>query len=240
MHIPSRTSVSPSPSISPNRRGTTPSRNADIFEGLSANPPDPSVWLPEQRQQFMQALMNASPSSLPASSSIGEPSMPEDPSLPPIDNPFAALLATQAGAGGVFSPFDPAMTGKGPIGNKDVPEPTKLQKVMPLLHILTMWCLLAYFVFWVEPLMHSTVNGEDDGRAVRLWHRWAELGRHSPLLENVTQAFRVQLVVRLFLLPYSLDSLTFIIIFQPFFWAFATLQIALHSLRIFSGFVRFS
>jgi GET complex subunit GET2 len=200
IRAPNRNSVSPSPSPSPNRR-TTPSRNADIFEGLGTAPPDPSVWLPEQRQQFTQALMNASSSPLPASSPIGEPSMPVDPSLPPIDNPFAALLAAQAGGGsggGVFPPFGPGMTGKAPLAN-DVPEPTKLQKAMPLLHILAMWCLLAYFVFWAEPHMHSAVNGEDDGSTVGLWRRWAELGRHSPLLVNVTQALKVQFMVRFFL-----------------------------------------
>jgi hypothetical protein len=197
MPTPNRGSVSPSPSPSPNRKGTTPSRNADIFEGLSEAPPDPSVWLPEQRLQFMQALMNQSSSPLPASSPIGEPSMPVDPSLPPIDNPFAALLAAQSGggSGGVFPPFGPGMTGKAPI---DVPEPTTLQKVMPLLHILAIWCLLAYFVLWAEPQMHSAVNGEHEG-AVGLWKRWAELGRHSPLVESITQTFRVQLVVRFFL-----------------------------------------
>jgi len=156
--------------------------------------------------------MSASPSPLPASSPIGEPSVPMDSTLPPIDNPFNALLAAQAGGGsggGVFPPF-------APTGNDDVPEPTKLQKAMPLLHILAMWCLLAYFVLWAEPQMYSAVNGEDVGNVVGLWRRWAELGRRSPLLENVTQVFRVQ--------------------FVPFFWAFTTLQIALHSLRIFSGF----
>lgn len=128
--------------------------------------------------------------------------MPVDPSLPPIDNPFAALLAAQAGGGSgedFSSPFGPGMTGKAPIGNSDGPESTKFQKAMPLLHILAMWCLLAYFVLWAEPHMHSAVNIEDDGGAVGLWRRWAELGRRSPLLENVTQAFRVQIVVRFFL-----------------------------------------
>jgi len=141
--------------------------------------------------------------------------MPVDPSLPPIDNPFAALLASQAGGGsGVFPPFGPGMTA--PIVNNNVPEPTKLQKAMPLFHILAMWCLLAYFVLWAEPHMYSAVNSEDDRGTVGLWRRWAELGQHSPLLEGITQAFRVQVV--------------------PFFWAFTTLQIVLHSLRIFSGF----
>ena len=207
MPTPSRSSVSPSPS--PNRRGTTPSRNADIFEGLSDPPPDPSFWLPEQRHQFMQALMNASPSPLPASSPIGEPSMPMDPSLPPIDNPFAALLAAQAGGesgAGVFPPFAPGMIGKAPMDDQ-VPEPTTLQKAMPLLHILAMWCLLAYFVLWAEPQMYSAVNREDEV-AVGLWRRWAELGRRSPLVENITQAFRVQLVVCYFLPHTHIADLT--------------------------------
>ena len=208
MPTPNRSSVSPSPSL--NRKGTTPSRNAGIFEGLSANSPDPSVWLPEQRQQFMQALMNASSSPLPASSPIGEPSMPVDPSLPPIDNPFAALLAAQAGGGsGVSPPFGPGMTGKAPIINNDVPEPTKFQKVMPLLHILAMWCLLAYFVLWAEPHMYSVVNSEDDRGTVGLWRRWAELGQHSPFLGSITQAFRIQVLVRFpTILSLSLNKLT--------------------------------
>ena len=131
--------------------------------------------------------------------------MPVDPSLPPIDNPFAALLAAQAGGGsggGGFPPFGPGMTGKAPMGSNDAPQPTTLQKIMPLLHILAMWCLLAYFVLWAEPQMYSAVNREDEG-AVGLWRRWAELGRQSPLVENISQVFRVQLVVRFILLQFS-------------------------------------
>jgi hypothetical protein len=88
------------------------------------------------------------------------------------------------------------MTGKARIN--DVPQSTTLQKIMPLLHILAVWCLLAYFVLLAEPQMYNAVNREDEG-AVGLWRRWAELGRQSPLVENITQAFRVQLVVRSFL-----------------------------------------
>ena len=124
--------------------------------------------------------------------------MPVDPSLPPIDNPFAALLAAQAGGGsggGVFPPFGPGMTGK---ASNDVPQPTTLQKIMPLLHILAMWCLLVYFVLWAEPQLYSAVNREDEV-VVGLWKRWAELGRQSPSVENITQALKVQLVVRFFL-----------------------------------------
>jgi len=60
--------------------------------------------------------------------------------------------------------------------------------------------------------------GEDTDATVAfgLWRRWANLGRGSPALVDTLERFRVQIV--------------------PFFWAFTTLQIALHSLRIVSGF----
>lgn len=51
--------------------------------------------------------------------------------------------------------------------------------------------------------------GEDLG----MWGRWAQLGMKGPLEMSALQ-----------------------IEFVPFFWAFTTLQILLHSLRIFSGF----
>ncbi|KAF8972577.1 hypothetical protein BDZ97DRAFT_1901133 [Flammula alnicola] len=111
--------------------------------------------------------------------------------------------------GGMFPPFGP--------GWVEPKEKSKLQKVLPLLHLLAMWCLLAYFVLWGEPKVHKDLTGEDLGLGVMgLWKRWADLGQKSPLLANSLQTFRIHVV--------------------PFFWAFTTLQIGLHSLRIFSGF----
>ncbi|KAF8168444.1 hypothetical protein B0H34DRAFT_761211 [Crassisporium funariophilum] len=218
MSTPARLTPSPTPSPQPKRRAATPSRNANIFEGLNSSPPDPSVWLPEQQQQFLQALMNASSSPLPQSSPIGDP-IPMDSTLPPMDNPFDALLGAQNGAGvggGMFPPFGPGMSGKASAGNEESQQ-TKLQKAMPLIHILAMWCLLAYFVLWFEPQAHGAVTGENVRiLGTGLWKRWSELGQQNPLLSNAARTFRVQIV--------------------PFFWAFTTLQIALHSVRIFSGF----
>ncbi|KDR68664.1 hypothetical protein GALMADRAFT_104453 [Galerina marginata CBS 339.88] len=220
MPTPARTSVSPSPGPQPagTRRGTTPSRNANIFESLAGNATDPSVWLPEQQQQFMQALMNASAGPPSQPSPFGEP---QDP-IPPMDNPFAALLGPQAAAGaggGMFPPMGPGMAGKFPLSAAlGEPKPkNKLQKVMPLLHLIAMWCLLAYFVLWAEPMAYREAVSEDMGlTAVSFWRRWADLGQKNPSASNAMQTFRLQIV--------------------PFFWAFTTLQIALHSLRIFSGF----
>ncbi|KIM39124.1 hypothetical protein M413DRAFT_12419 [Hebeloma cylindrosporum] len=218
MPTPRRPSASPSPAPPPKESRTTPSRNANLFEGTNGIVPDPSVWLPEQQQQFMQALMNASGGApFPQSSPIGEPYIPLDPSLPPMDNPFAALLGPQAGAGagaGMFPPFGPGMAGKVP---EEAKPKTKLQKALPLLHLIAMWCLLAYFVLWAEPKAFSEATGEDVRvSAVGLFKRWAALGTQSPVLYNANEMFRIHVV--------------------PFFWAFTTLQIALHSLRIFSGF----
>lgn len=204
MPTPRRSSVSPSPAP-PSKQ--TPSRNANLFDGKNGIVPDPSVWLPEQQQQFMQALMNASAPPFPQSSPIGEPSIPLDPSLPPMDNPFAALLGPQAGAGagaGMFPPFGPGMAGMVPGAMEEAKPKTKLQKALPLLHLIAMWCLLAYFVLWAEPKVYREATGEDVRMsAVGLFKRWSALGTQSPLLSNANQMFRIHAVVSSYSLPYS-------------------------------------
>jgi len=196
-----RRSLSPSP---PQPKQTqsrnTLSRHANLFEGTNGSVPDPSVWLPEQQQQFMQALFHASAAPFPQSSPIGEPSVPLDLSLPPIDNPFARLLGPQPGAGaggGMFPPFGPGMAGNLPGAMEDPKPKTKLQKALPLLHLIAMWCLLAYFVLWAEPKAYRDATSEDlRMTAVGLFKRWAELGTRSPLLSNAMQTFRIHIVVR--------------------------------------------
>lgn len=162
--------------------------------------------------------MGAAPAS-PLPQSPLDPFSPVDPSLPPMDNPLAMLFQQAANSnndggagpagGGMFPPFGGVKGGKGPAQAR---ETTKLQKAMPLLHMLAMWCLLVYFVLWMEPKTYEQVGAGAGGEVVCVWKRWAELGRSGA----VARVFRVQLV--------------------PFFWAFTTLQIILHSLRIFSGF----
>jgi len=117
-------------------------------------------------------------------------------------DPLAALMAQfpqgQAGQTPSVSPPTPK------------PPPTLLQRLVPILHLLSVWSLLAYFVLWKEP---EVFEARTFGAAASegWWKRWAELGRGI-----ATEGWGVQIV--------------------PFFWAFMTLQIALHSIRIFSGF----
>lgn len=134
------------------------------------------------------------------------------------------------------------MDGKFPaapgMGMEPPKEKTKLQKAMPLLHLVAMWCLLAYFVLWAEPKAYSEAVGVAEGQgAVSLWRRWAELGRKNPMVSEAMQTFRIQIVVCVFRLLELLIGNGSPRLPQPFFWAFTTLQIVLHSLRIFSGFV---
>jgi len=155
--------------------------------------------------------MGASPLSRSPESLPGLTPTDVDPTLPPMDNPFAAMLFPQ-GAGA----FPPGAAGKAPAGVSPAAAPTRLQKLMPFVHLISMWCLLAYFVLYREPQAYVESGGSVEAAGgPGLWRRWAELGRPSAVVDGV-QFFKVQVV--------------------PFFWAFTTLQIALHSVRIFSGF----
>ncbi|KAF9007933.1 hypothetical protein BDQ17DRAFT_179026 [Cyathus striatus] len=193
---------SPSPSPRPTRDATpSPSDLAGLLGGLGSAGPDPSVWSPEQQERFLAALMGGQ--SNDNTNLLGDQSPSFDPSLPPMDNPLAAML------------FPQAQGGKMPMhmaGDQDVvdQEPTRLQKFMPLIHLLAVWTLLAYFILFAEPKVAGSIGGS-------VWDRWARLGRGTSV-----NTFVVGLGVHV----------------MPFFWAFTTLQIALHSLRIFSGFAK--
>jgi hypothetical protein len=89
------------------------------------------------------------------------------------------------------------------------PKPaTRLQKLMPLLHVISMWCLLAFFVLWKEPQIFVEKTAAVE---VPFWKRWPKLTTQGSL----EGGWGVQVA--------------------PFFWAFLTMQVMLHSWRIFSG-----
>ena len=186
---------------------------------MASSPNNPSAWLPEQQQQFMRALLHTSSgaaaggnASLPGlSSPIGDPTSLVDPSAPPIDNPFAALMGLPGagfGAGGGIGAFPPGMKFPNAMQPPHIQEQkpkTALQKVLPLLHLAAVWCLLAYFVLSAEPKAyaqaHASVMGAgsaEDGSlkwgAAFLWRRWGELG-NGPTLRNGLKTFRVQVAV---------------------------------------------
>ncbi|EKM60550.1 uncharacterized protein PHACADRAFT_246560 [Phanerochaete carnosa HHB-10118-sp] len=208
-----------------------------------ASTPDPTIWSEEQQQQLLNALMGAAggASSLPGQQPQPAESLPEH-------NPLAALMGAFAGAAGGASslpgqqpqsaesfpedhPLNALMSmmssggGQGGAGmppgmvppntnmfNQTPDRPAKktfLQKLMPLVHLVAGWMLLAYFVLWKEPQAFE-VQPHTSGSTGSAWSRWAELAWRKP-----EDSWGVQ--------------------FVPFFWAFTTLTVVLHSWRIFKG-----
>jgi len=171
--------------------------------------PDPSVWPQEQQKQFLDSLMGGGPMQ-----SQGQipPFMNRNiddggDSLPP-GSELASILSSfsQFPSAAPDSATKPGLTN--PSG-KSSAAPTRLQKMMPLIHLVCVWSLLAYFVLWKEPQLLGEKNGvADEDR----WLPWAELAWRKAS----EHSWGAQVV--------------------PFFWAFTTLQIVLHSMRIFSGF----
>lgn len=174
--MPAPARASPSPVPRPTR--LAPTNSSDPFANA-----DPAVWSQDQQQQFMQALMSGG--ALPQLDSLPSSTPPVvDPTLAPLDNPFAAMLFPQQ-TNGAF--------GKAPAGSALNPPPTRLQKLMPFVHLGTMWCLLAYFVLYNEPKVHESLGGVNV-ESTGLWDRWAELGRGGALAD-VSDVFKVQIVV---------------------------------------------
>ena len=140
-----------------------------------ANEIDPSVWSDEQQQQLMQALMMGRMPQMPSPSPSALP--PFDDAPPSMeDNPLLAQLMAASG---------------GPGGMPEVTAPPKhktlVQKLFPIVHLLAMWLLLAYFTFFHEPKLHEAMGGLVDEQKDRVLVRWASFSK---------EVARVQVVVR--------------------------------------------
>ncbi|KAH9939035.1 uncharacterized protein BXZ73DRAFT_44092 [Epithele typhae] len=235
------TSNMPTPPLAP-RAASMPAPSATSpFQaaGLGAAPPDPSVWSEEQQQQFMSALLGAAASgrfptdlnssasasthSLPAprprvassaSSTAGSTTVVADPpeaSLP-ADDPMSALMAALGGGnGGGGAPPAFPFPGAGMMPPQMAPPKPKtlLQRLMPLVHVVCAWVLLTYFVLWKEPEAYE-IKTHGTSAMEGLWSRWADLSWKAP-----DDGWGVQAV--------------------PFFWAFTTLALVLHTWRIFTN-----
>ncbi|KAA1468304.1 hypothetical protein DENSPDRAFT_833549 [Dentipellis sp. KUC8613] len=170
----------------------------DAF-GLGGSSPDPSVWSQEQQQQLLNALLGSGPGLGPPNTSRTLPAngnniVPED--------PLTAVMSSMSLGG--FSGLP-----KGP-GNSTTKPKSRLQRLLPLVHVLAVWCLVAFFAVWKEPkgFVSNTSAAVLPGGA---WRRWAELGKQQ------IQDGR-----------WSVQPM-------PFLWAFISLELALHSFHIFSG-----
>ncbi|TFK47917.1 hypothetical protein OE88DRAFT_1664876 [Heliocybe sulcata] len=187
----------------------SPSRRAPSTSAFNPTPAaDPSTWSQEQQMEFMRALMGAAMTP-PNNPSQGAPPSITSPgqSTSAPDDPLAALMSSltqmdpqAADAGAVPNPFANMGSSFPPPQTSSPPKPpSALRKLMPLIHLLATWCLLAYYVLVSEPRTAFAGQG---------WQRWADLAwRKSGAVQAV-----------------------------PFFWAFTTLQLVLHSWRVFSGF----
>ncbi|PBK78415.1 hypothetical protein ARMSODRAFT_947319 [Armillaria solidipes] len=135
------------------------------------------------------------------------PAGTEPPPMPNLaDNPLFSNLLAASGGGNGNGGLAGGMPAMGKIPEPVVQPKSLLQKLLPLLHLVVMWGFLAFFVLYKEPQVQEALGGLTNEPRNALWQRWAELG---------TEKGRIQLV--------------------PFFWALITVQIALHSTRIFVG-----
>ncbi|TFK71729.1 hypothetical protein BDN72DRAFT_837308 [Pluteus cervinus] len=214
---PQRISPSPSPSVAsptPQPPRVASSRStSDSFASIGFNPamtPDPSVWSEDQQAQLLRALMGGGlphqqqqqgPGGLPGQRASTAP--PMSPMEDMLSNMIQQAQSQQAGDAGPPPP-DFAQLSKPP------PPPTTLQKLMPFVHIVAMWGLLAFFVL--------RFGSSAPGGAVGFFDRWVDLGRKRDPARGVGIGT-----------GFSIEPV-------PFFWAFITLEIMLHSLRIFSGY----
>jgi GET complex subunit GET2 len=132
---------------------------------LAGPPPGSPAWSNEQQHQFLQSLLDSAPNE-PFPAGVNMP--PGTPGAGPED-PLLAFMSSLGVGEGVFQ------------GERGVPQSqmeekpkTFVQKILPLLHPMAMWALVAFFIFWREPesfrARHSAVNSSGD-----VWNRWAQL-----------------------------------------------------------------
>ncbi|KAH8111427.1 hypothetical protein DFH11DRAFT_1729368 [Phellopilus nigrolimitatus] len=213
----------------------TPPARASPAPNPNSNQANPSAWSAEQQQEFLRALMAAPElTGAPPNPSLNARrafQAEADPQIGPgaeadagggNEDPMAAMLSALTQLTGGQAP--PALNFGGmpgmppmPMGPQTTaattpaPRRTLLQRLRPVLHLLATWILLAYFALFQEPdayeLRVARVGTEKWG----MFQRWAELGWRR--VEEERSACR-QLC--------------------PFFWAFTTLQLILHSIQIFT------
>ena len=162
-----------SPSLNPPSLTTASSGASDTATFNSLESAEPNVWSPELQQQFIQALRAAAvPGVAPEHPHIQisqrnsegiYPSSQEE-SAPPFDAQLAPLFA--AGLKGTNASTVQQQKPK-----------TLWQKLIPVAHMLAMWCLLLGFAIWGGGT-YSYVQEESTRQ--QFWERWADLSRRPP------------------------------------------------------------
>ncbi|TDL22286.1 hypothetical protein BD410DRAFT_821234 [Rickenella mellea] len=171
----------------------------------------PTAWTPEQQAEIMRAFMGGGVlPGMDQNMSGPRPAVPaienNQSPLPP-DDPMSAMMQALAQFTGQAPP---GVEGAPPFPGQSLepPKPKSMfQKLMPVIHLGTTWILLAYFVLIREPEEHEARTHAADGSGVL--QRWADLRWRKP-----KDLLGVQTV--------------------PFFWAFVTMQLVLHSTMLFT------
>jgi len=156
----------PLASDQPSRRAPNPRLSpSDTTSGLGSSSPDPSAWSNGQQQQFLQALLGGPP---PRESRAFDVNAPLTNNAAP-DDPLLALLSGLGIEGGMGR-------GREALSQpRTEPKPkTLIQKLLPLLHVISVWVLVAFFIFWREPEAFRERNSVAIPSG-NIWSRWARL-----------------------------------------------------------------
>ncbi|KAI0286586.1 hypothetical protein BGY98DRAFT_940852 [Russula aff. rugulosa BPL654] len=198
------------PLLAPPLASDQPSRHAsgshrslsDTAARLGSSPPGPSVWSNEQQQQFLQTLLGGPPPSEPHPFNFNAPA--SNSAVP--DDPLIALMSSLGVDPGIRRGAEAV-----PQSKVEAKPKTVIQKLLPILHVIAVWALVAFFIIWREPEAFRTRNSAIVSTG-DIWNRWARLAS-GPAERS---SWGIEIV--------------------PFFWAFVSLELALHSTRIFFNF----
>ena len=183
-----RVSLSPNPPpITTASSGASDTATSNSLESAEAN-----VWSPELQQQFIQALRTAAQQS-------GAPPDPELPHLQPRPISQRSSEGIYPSSRESAPPFDAQLASlfaAGPKGGnasmvQEKKPKTLWQKLIPVVHVLGMWCLLLWFVIWGGG-SYSYV--QEESMKQQFWEWWADLSRRPPpFTEQNTGVVRVLL-----------------------------------------------
>jgi hypothetical protein len=136
----------------------------------------PSDLSEQQQKQLLKPLISDDKSSSQTQSPVSPRPTNGEPTAANV-NPLASFISSVT-----QTPKTTIAPGKGPVILNVL---IRLQKLMPLAHLLLMWILLAYFVLIREPkLLEEQTHGSK-------WRRWSSLARMDP----IEAGWRLEVVV---------------------------------------------